>query len=89
MMFKRFNFCFFYNCRLQTECGNYKLIAEEAYRQLILIQGKDFLSKSQDIRLKDWLDLMEEVCALQFILTLYILYSGITDASQMVKTEVE
>lgn len=37
------------------------MIAEEAYRQLIEIQQKDILSKSQDVRLKDWLDLMEEV----------------------------
>ncbi|KAL3842329.1 hypothetical protein ACJMK2_020357 [Sinanodonta woodiana] len=47
--------------RLQTECGHYRVIAEEAYKQLIQIQGKDFLSRSQDIRLKDWLDLMEEI----------------------------
>ena len=47
--------------RLQTECSHYKMIAEEAYRQLIEIQQKDILSKSQDVRLKDWLDLMEEV----------------------------
>ena len=38
------------------------MIAEEAYKQLIEIQNKDILSKSQDVRLKDWLDLMEEVC---------------------------
>lgn len=37
------------------------MIAEEAYKQLIEIQNKDILSQSQDIRLKDWLDLMEEV----------------------------
>eukprot|EP00105_Crassostrea_gigas_P031496 XP_011454206.1 PREDICTED: kinesin-like protein KIF27 isoform X3 [Crassostrea gigas] len=47
--------------RLQTECSHYKMIAEEAYRQLIEIQQKDILSKSQDVRLKDWLDLMEEI----------------------------
>lgn len=38
------------------------MIAEEAYRQLTEIQHRDILSKSQDVRLKDWLDLMEEVC---------------------------
>ncbi|KAK3104146.1 hypothetical protein FSP39_024813, partial [Pinctada imbricata] len=47
--------------RLQTECSHYKMIAEEAYRQLVEIQNRDILSKSQDIRLKDWLDLMEEI----------------------------
>ncbi|XP_061178029.1 kinesin-like protein KIF27 isoform X2 [Saccostrea echinata] len=47
--------------RLQTECSHYKMIAEEAYRQLIEIQQRDILSKSQDFRLKDWLDLMEEI----------------------------
>ncbi|CAG2234318.1 KIF27 [Mytilus edulis] len=47
--------------RLQTECSHYKMIAEEAYKQLIEIQNKDILSQSQDIRLKDWLDLMEEI----------------------------
>ncbi|XP_045174185.2 kinesin-like protein KIF27 isoform X3 [Mercenaria mercenaria] len=46
--------------RLQTECGNYKMIAEEAYRQFLQIQGKDILTQSQDGRLRDWLDLMEE-----------------------------
>ncbi|XP_048780280.1 kinesin-like protein KIF27 isoform X2 [Ostrea edulis] len=47
--------------RLQTECSHYKMIAEEAYRQLTEIQHRDILSKSQDVRLKDWLDLMEEI----------------------------
>jgi len=53
--------CIFLHFRLQTECSHYKIIAEEAYKQLIEIQNKDILSQSQDIRLKDWLDLMEEV----------------------------
>ncbi|KAL5007225.1 hypothetical protein ScPMuIL_016031 [Solemya velum] len=47
--------------KLQTECAHYKMIAEEAYKQLIQIQEKDMLSRSQNVRLKDWLDLMEEV----------------------------
>ncbi|KAL4224634.1 Kinesin-like protein kif27 [Mactra antiquata] len=47
--------------RLQKECGNYKMIAEEAYRQFVQIQGKDVLTQSQDGRVKDWLDLMEEI----------------------------
>ncbi|KAH3886113.1 hypothetical protein DPMN_010114 [Dreissena polymorpha] len=47
--------------RLQTECSNYKMIAEEAYRQFVQIQGGDILSKSQDGRLREWLDLMEEI----------------------------
>ena len=38
------------------------MIAEEAYKQLIEIQGRDLLSKSLDVRLRDWLELMEEVC---------------------------
>ena len=48
--------------RLQTECGNYRMIAEEAYKQFLQIQGRDLLSRSMDGQLKDWLDLMEEVC---------------------------
>ena len=52
---------YYFTLRLQTECGNYKMIAEEAYRQFVQIQGKDILSRSQDGRLRDWLDLMEEV----------------------------
>jgi len=47
--------------RLQTEVGNYRLVAEEAYRQLVQFQDRDLLTRSQDGRLRDWLDLMEEV----------------------------
>ncbi|XP_033751505.1 LOW QUALITY PROTEIN: kinesin-like protein KIF27 [Pecten maximus] len=47
--------------RLQTECSHYKMIADEAYKQLLEIQDRDILSQSQDFRLKDWLDLMEEI----------------------------
>ncbi|XP_021353306.1 kinesin-like protein KIF27 [Mizuhopecten yessoensis] len=47
--------------RLQTECSHYKMIADEAYKQLMEIQDRDILSQSQDFRLKDWLDLMEEI----------------------------
>ena len=38
------------------------MIAEEAYKQFLQIQGRDLLSRSMDGQLKDWLDLMEEVC---------------------------
>ncbi|KAJ8298888.1 hypothetical protein KUTeg_022948 [Tegillarca granosa] len=47
--------------KLQTECAHYKMIAEEAYKQFIMIQQKDILSQSQDGRLKEWLELMEEI----------------------------
>ncbi|XP_067655399.1 kinesin-like protein KIF27 [Haliotis asinina] len=47
--------------RLQTECSHYRMVSEEAYKQLIDIKEREILSKSQDIRLKDWLDLMEEI----------------------------
>ncbi|KAK6191693.1 hypothetical protein SNE40_003312 [Patella caerulea] len=47
--------------RLQTECAHYRMIAEEAYKQLMEIQDRDILTKSQDFRLKDWLELMEEI----------------------------
>ncbi|XP_046571550.1 kinesin-like protein KIF27 [Haliotis rubra] len=47
--------------RLQTECSHYRMVSEEAYKQLIEIKEREMLSKSQDIRLKDWLDLMEEI----------------------------
>ncbi|XP_041366340.1 kinesin-like protein KIF27 [Gigantopelta aegis] len=47
--------------KLQTECSHYRMVSEEAYRQLLDIQDRNILSKSLDIRLKDWLDLMEEL----------------------------
>ncbi|XP_046330087.2 kinesin-like protein KIF27 isoform X1 [Haliotis rufescens] len=47
--------------RLQTECSHYRMVSEEAYKQLMDIKEREILSKSQDIRLKDWLDLMEEI----------------------------
>jgi membrane protein YqaA with SNARE-associated domain len=37
------------------------MITEEAYKQLIDIQQKEILSSSQNIRLSEWLDLMEEI----------------------------
>ncbi len=37
------------------------MVADEAYKQLMEIKDRDVLSKSQDLRLTDWLDLMEEV----------------------------
>lgn len=47
--------------RLQTECGSYKMIANEAYKQFVQIQGRNVLTKSLDSHIKDWLDLMEEI----------------------------
>ncbi|GFO31121.1 kinesin-like protein kif27, partial [Plakobranchus ocellatus] len=47
--------------RLQTECSHYRMVAEEAYKHITDIQGKDMLSRSQDLRLKDWLELLEEI----------------------------
>ncbi|KAK7099081.1 hypothetical protein V1264_003272 [Littorina saxatilis] len=47
--------------RLETECAHYRMIADEAYKQLTEIQGRDILSKSLDVRLRDWLELMEEI----------------------------
>ncbi|WAR03106.1 KIF27-like protein [Mya arenaria] len=47
--------------RLQTEVNNYRLMTEEAYRQFMQIQSGEVLTKSQDGRLQEWLDLMEEV----------------------------
>ncbi|XP_052800422.1 kinesin-like protein KIF27 isoform X2 [Mya arenaria] len=46
--------------RLQTEVNNYRLMTEEAYRQFMQIQSGEVLTKSQDGRLQEWLDLMEE-----------------------------
>lgn len=37
------------------------MIAEEAYKQFQVLQEKDQLSRSQEVRVKEWLDLMEEV----------------------------
>lgn len=54
-------FMLYVTYRLQAECGNYRMIAEEAYKQLVQIQSSDVLSGSMDARLRDWLDLMEEV----------------------------
>ena len=47
--------------RLQTECSHYRTIAEEAYKQLTEILSRDVLSQSLNVRLSDWLELMEEV----------------------------
>ena len=51
------------NFRLQTECSHYRTIAEEAYKHLTDILNKDVLSQSMNVRLTDWLELMEEVCS--------------------------
>lgn len=40
------------------------MIAEEAYKQLMDISDRDVLSQSQNVRLRDWLELMEEVSRL-------------------------
>ena len=53
--------------RLQTECSHYRMVAEEAYKHITDIQGKDVLSRSQELRLKDWLELLEEVCVVNWI----------------------
>ena len=37
------------------------MVSEEAYKQLLDIGGRDILSSSQNLRLKDWLELMEEI----------------------------
>ncbi|GFS19591.1 kinesin-like protein KIF27 [Elysia marginata] len=47
--------------QLQTECSHYRMVAEEAYKHITDIQGKDVLSRSQELRLKDWLELLEEI----------------------------
>ena len=47
--------------RLQTECDHYRMVAEEAYRHLMDIQDRDILSQSLNVRLRDWLELMEEI----------------------------
>ena len=47
--------------RLQTECAHYRMVGDDAYKQLLDIQTRDILSQSQNVRLRDWLDLMEEV----------------------------
>ncbi|KAH9519223.1 Kinesin-like protein kif27 [Bulinus truncatus] len=47
--------------RLQAECDNYRMIAEEAYKHILDIQERDVVSKSQNLRLKDWMDLLEEI----------------------------
>lgn len=56
--------------RLQTECSNYRMIAEEAYKQLMEIQSRDVLTQSMTLRLGDWLELMEEVRLILIILEL-------------------
>lgn len=58
--------------RLQTECSHYRMVSEEAYKQLMDIKEREILSKSQDIRLKDWLDLMEEVELTTFVSSKYL-----------------
>ncbi|XP_074659817.1 kinesin-like protein KIF27 [Tubulanus polymorphus] len=47
--------------RLQTECEHYRVVAEEAYKQLTDILNRELLSKSQTGRLRDWMDLMDEL----------------------------
>ncbi|KAI8784176.1 kinesin-like protein KIF27 isoform X1 [Biomphalaria glabrata] len=47
--------------KLQVECANYRMIAEEAYKHILDIQERDIVSKSQNLRLKDWMDLLEEI----------------------------
>ncbi|XP_064634767.1 kinesin-like protein KIF27 isoform X2 [Lineus longissimus] len=47
--------------RLQTECSHYRMITEEAYKQITDIQQQEILSSSQNARLREWLDLMEEL----------------------------
>ena len=47
--------------RLEAECAHYRMIADEAYKQLMEIQGRDILSQSLDTQLQDWMELMEEV----------------------------
>ncbi|XP_064601119.1 kinesin-like protein KIF27 [Liolophura sinensis] len=47
--------------RLESEGAHYRMIAEEAYKQFIVLQEKDQLSRSQEMRVKEWLDLMEEI----------------------------
>ncbi|KAK2183775.1 hypothetical protein NP493_289g01021 [Ridgeia piscesae] len=47
--------------RLQTECFHYKMIADEAYKQLQDIHGRHILSHSQSGRLHEWFELMEEI----------------------------
>ncbi len=47
--------------RLQTECYHYKMVAEEAFKQLQDIHGRHILSRSQSGRLHEWFELMEEV----------------------------
>ena len=37
------------------------MVSEEAYRQLIEIQDRDILSRSLNVQLRDWLELMEEL----------------------------
>ena len=46
---------------LQTECDHYRMVSEEAYRQLLEIRDRDILSRSLNVQLRDWLDLMEEL----------------------------
>ena len=48
-------------CSLQTECDHYRMVAEEAYRHLLDIRSRDVLSQSLNVRLRDWLELMEEL----------------------------
>ncbi|XP_035825943.1 kinesin-like protein KIF27 isoform X2 [Aplysia californica] len=47
--------------RLQTECAHYKTVAEEAYRHMLEIQEKEVLSRSHNLRLRDWMELLEEI----------------------------
>ncbi|KAI0219309.1 hypothetical protein LSAT2_029120 [Lamellibrachia satsuma] len=47
--------------RLQTECFHYKMVADEAYKQLQDIHGRHILSHSQSGRLHEWFELMEEI----------------------------
>ena len=59
---------FLCSLRLETECSHYRMIADEAYKQLMEIQGRGILSRSLDVQLRDWLELMEEVGLAAFCL---------------------
>ena len=37
------------------------MVSEEAFKQLLDIGDRNILSTSQDVRLKDWMQLMDEI----------------------------
>lgn len=59
--------------RLELECSHYHMIADEAYKQLSEIKDRDLMSRSQVLRLGDWLELMEEVSMIIVYLMSYCL----------------